>query len=106
MLAEFNDIASAGFVQCEPGRYVVLVDQQGEEVGKGKVYQAQGNWFGRNLEGSEMRVVDVVELKAERRMRLPHPCEVTGTSFEEAEKKLGLMRVLWDSNKLFMLPPR
>ncbi|PSR86021.1 Nodulin homeobox like [Actinidia chinensis var. chinensis] len=106
VLAEFNDIASAGFVQCEPGRYVVLVDQQGEEVGKGKVYQAQGNWFGRNLEGSEMRVVDVVELKAERRMRLPHPCEVTGTSFEEAEKKLGLMRVLWDSNKLFMLPPR
>ncbi|GFZ04655.1 sequence-specific DNA binding transcription factor ATNDX [Actinidia rufa] len=106
VLAESNDIASAGFVQCEPGWYVVLVDQQGEEIGKGKVYQAQGNWFGRNLEGSEMCVVDVIELKAERRTRLPHPCEVTGTSFEEAENKLGLMRVLWDSNKLFMLPPR
>ncbi|XP_028052139.1 nodulin homeobox-like isoform X1 [Camellia sinensis] len=104
--AEFIGIASAGFVQCEPGQYVVLVDQQEEEIGKGKVHQAQGNWHGCNLEELEMCVVDVMELKVDRWMSLPHPCEATGNSFDEAEKKLGLMRVLWDSNKLFMLPPR
>ncbi|KAL6968399.1 hypothetical protein U1Q18_034199 [Sarracenia purpurea var. burkii] len=105
VLAEFIDIASAGFVQCRPGQYAVLVDGQGEGIGKGKVFQVQGKWFGHNLEGSEMCVVDVVELKVETQTKLPHPCEATGLSFAEAEKKLGLMRVLWDSNKLFMLPP-
>uniref|UniRef100_A0A5B6ZTY9 Homeobox domain-containing protein n=1 Tax=Davidia involucrata TaxID=16924 RepID=A0A5B6ZTY9_DAVIN len=106
VLAELIDIAPAEFVQCEPGQFVVLLDGQGEEIGKGKVFQVQGKWYGRNLEESEICVVDVTELKAERWMRLPHPCEAMGTSFAEAEKKLGLMRVLWDSNKLFMLQPR
>ncbi|XP_052211563.1 nodulin homeobox isoform X2 [Diospyros lotus] len=105
-LAEFVDIASAGFVHCAPGQHVVLVDGQREEIGKGKVHQVQGRWFGRNLEESNACVVDVIELKAERWTSLPHPGEATGTSFDEAEQKLGSMRVLWDSNKLFMLPPR
>ncbi|XP_059625773.1 nodulin homeobox isoform X2 [Cornus florida] len=106
VLAELIDISPAEFVRCEPGQCAVLVDGQGEEIGKGKVYQVQGKWYGRNLEESEVCVVDVLELKAERCMRLPHPCEATGTTFDEAETKLGLMRVLWDSNKLFMLQPR
>ncbi|XAR61267.1 hypothetical protein NMG60_11034915 [Bertholletia excelsa] len=95
--AEFVDIASAGLVQRGPGQYVVLVDGQGEEIGKGKVFQAQGKWFGRNLKESEVCVVDVIELKVERWTRLPHPSEAIGTSFDEAEKKLGFMRVLWDA---------
>lgn len=86
------------------GQYVMLVDEQGEEIGKGKVYQVHGKWYGRNLE-EELGtcVVDIIELKSERWARLPHPCEATGTSFDQAEKKLGVMRVLWDSNKLFIL---
>ncbi|KAA8549222.1 hypothetical protein F0562_000906 [Nyssa sinensis] len=106
VLADLIDIAPAEFVQYEPGQFVVLLDGQGEQIGKGKVVQVQGKWLGRNLGESEICVVDVIELKAERWVRLPHPCEATGTSFAEAEKKLGLMRVLWDSNKLFMLQPR
>ena len=93
-------------VQCEPGQYVVLVNGQGEEIGKGKVYQVHGKWCGRNLEELETCVVDIIDLKANRWARLPHPCEATGTSFDQAEKKLGVMRVLWDSNKIYLLQPR
>ncbi|XP_020541226.1 nodulin homeobox isoform X3 [Jatropha curcas] len=104
-LAEFVGIGAAEFVQCKPGQYVVLVDKQGEEIGKAKVYQVQGKWYGKNLEESETCVVDVTELKADRWVRLPYPSEATGTSFSEAETKLGVMRVLWDSNKIFMFRP-
>ncbi|XP_015575672.1 nodulin homeobox isoform X2 [Ricinus communis] len=96
----------AELVQCKPGQYVVLVDKQGDEIGKGKVYQVQGKWYGKSLEESETCVVDVTELKAERWVRLPYPSEATGTSFSEAETKLGVMRVLWDSNKIFMSRPQ
>ncbi|CBI32285.3 unnamed protein product, partial [Vitis vinifera] len=86
-----------------PGQYVVLLDGQGDDIGKGKVHQVQGKWYGKNLEESQTCVVDVMELKAERWSRLPHPSETTGTSFDEAETKLGVMRVSWDSNKLCIL---
>lgn len=104
-LAEFVDIGPAEFVQCRPGQYVVLVDPQGEEIAKGKVYQVHGKWYGRSLEELETCVVDVNELKAERGTKLPYPSEATGTSFDEDETKFGVMRVLWDANRIFMLRP-
>ncbi|KAG8656856.1 nodulin homeobox isoform X2 [Manihot esculenta] len=94
------------FVRCMPGQYVVLVDKQGEEIGKGKVLQVQGKWYGKSLEESETCVVDISELKAERWVRLPHPSEATGSSFSEAEAKLGVMRVLWDSKKILSFRPQ
>ncbi|CAK7348222.1 unnamed protein product [Dovyalis caffra] len=105
-LADFVDIGASEFVQCKPGQFVVLVDGQGEEIGKGKVYQVQGKWHERILEESEMCVVDVTELKKERWARLPYPSETTGMSFDEAEQKIGVMRVLWDSNKIYLSRPQ
>ncbi|GLT57486.1 hypothetical protein SLA2020_304540 [Shorea laevis] len=66
---------AAEFVQWKLGQLVMLMDEQGLEIGTGNVYQVQGKWCGKNLEES-------------------------GTSFEDAEKMFGAMRVLWDSNKL------
>lgn len=103
---EFVDYGAAEFVQCKPGQFIVLVDGRGQEIGKGKVHQVQGKWWGKSLEESGACVVDVVDLKADRWVKLPYPSESTGTSFEDAEKKLGVMRVMWDSNKIFMLRPQ
>ncbi|PPD96775.1 hypothetical protein GOBAR_DD06181 [Gossypium barbadense] len=100
---EFVDYGAAEFVQCKPGQFIVLVDGRGQEIGKGKVHQVQGKWWGKSLEESGTCVVDVVDLKADRWVKLPYPSESTGISFEDAEKKLGVMRVMWDSNKIFML---
>ncbi|KAK7852782.1 nodulin homeobox [Quercus suber] len=102
-MADFADIGPAEFVQRRPGQYVVLVDMHGEEIGKGKVHLADGNWYGRSLEELETCVVDINELKAERGAKLPYPSQATGTSFNEAEIKFGVMRVLWDANRIFML---
>ena len=94
------------FVQCKPGQFVVLVDGRGEEIGKGKVHQVQGKWCGKSLEESGECVVDVVDLQTDRLVKLPYPSEATGTSFEEAKKIIGEMRVMWDSNKIFLLQPQ
>ncbi|KAI9073558.1 hypothetical protein K1719_044462 [Acacia pycnantha] len=104
------DSLMAGFVDLEPpeagcktGQCVVLVDKRGEEIGKGKVFQVSGKWFGKSLEELETCVVEVYELKADKGSRLPYPSEATGSSFSEAETKFGVMRVLWDSNRIFVL---
>lgn len=102
-LAKLVESAPAEYVQCEPGQYVVLVDGQGEEIGKGRVHQVQGKWYGKSLEELETCVIDVTELKTDRWERLPYSSEATGASFDEAERKFGVMRVMWDSNKIFML---
>ncbi|XP_038682212.1 nodulin homeobox isoform X2 [Tripterygium wilfordii] len=102
-LKEVVDTGAARFLRCKPGQYVLLVGGQGEEIGKGRVHQVHGQWSGKNLQESETYVVDVTELKAERRARLPYPSEVSGTSFEEAETNIGVMRVLWDSKKMYVL---
>ncbi|KAI3773109.1 hypothetical protein L6452_04308 [Arctium lappa] len=86
----------------EQGQYVVLTDGQGEEIGKGCVHQASGNWSGSNLDESGLCVVDVTYLKVDKWANLPHPCDATGTSFGHAEQVLGLKRVLWDSSKLVL----
>ncbi|KAL1827401.1 nodulin homeobox [Daucus carota subsp. sativus] len=97
VVAELVDIAPV------EGQYVMVVDGQGTEVGKAKVFQVNGIWLGKNLEELGTCVVDIIELKGERLTRLPHPYEDTGTSFYNAEKQHGVMRVLWDTKKLFVL---
>ncbi|XP_077218641.1 sequence-specific DNA binding transcription factor ATNDX [Tasmannia lanceolata] len=91
------------YVLCEPGQYVLLIDGEGKEVGKGKVYQVEGRWLGQSLEEA-VCIVDVLELKVERWTRLPHPSESAGMTFDEAEAKSGVMRVAWDANKLILIP--
>ncbi|XP_028756976.1 nodulin homeobox [Neltuma alba] len=102
LMAEFVDLGppEAG---CKTSQYVVLVDKRGEEIGKGKVFQVSGKWCGKSLEELETCVVDIYELKADKGSRLPYPSEATGSSFADAETKLGVMRVLWDSNRIFVL---
>ncbi|KAH1219076.1 Nodulin homeobox [Glycine max] len=88
-----------------PGQYVVLVGVRQDEIGRGKVFQVHGKWYGNSLDELSARVVDISELKADKGMRLPYPSEATGNTFAEAETKLGVMRVLWGSNRVFALPP-
>ncbi|CAH9112507.1 unnamed protein product [Cuscuta europaea] len=90
--------------KCQPGQYVMLVNDKKEEIGRGKVFQVSGKWYGKDVEELGTCVVDVVDLKVERLSWLPYPSEVTGTSFEQAERKFGFMRVMWDSTNLFGLP--
>ena len=94
-------VSPSEFVQCEQGQHVVLVGAAGEEIAKGKVFQVDGIWHGKNLDELRTCVVDILELKVKRGTRLPHPSVSTGVSFEEADTKIGVMRVMWDSNKIF-----
>ncbi|KAL2332099.1 hypothetical protein Fmac_019680 [Flemingia macrophylla] len=101
--ARFVDIGSPEFGHCNAGQYVVLVGVRGDEIGRGKVFQVHGKWHGKSLEELSACVVDISELKGDKSMRLPYPSEATGTTFAEAESKLGVMRVLWGSNRVFAL---
>ncbi|XP_049407586.1 nodulin homeobox isoform X3 [Solanum stenotomum] len=92
--------------KCVAGDYVVLINEKAEEIGRGKVCQVSGKWYQRDLEELGTCVVDVIDLKVERSAKLPYPSELTGTSFDQAERKFGFMRVLWQSSKLFVLPAR
>ncbi|KAJ8748358.1 hypothetical protein K2173_002995 [Erythroxylum novogranatense] len=102
-LADFICVGGAETFSCKSGQYVVLVDETGEEVGRGKLHQVQGKWCGHSLEESGTFVVDITELKVERWLRLPYPSETTGISFDAAEAMIGVMRVLWDTNKIYKL---
>ena len=101
-LAEPADGGPPESVRCNVDQYVALADVRGDEIGKGKVVQVHGKWHGKSLEELQAYVVDVCELKADKGLRLPYPSEATGTSFAEAETKLGVMRVLWDSRRIFV----
>ncbi|CAL5211373.1 unnamed protein product [Lathyrus oleraceus] len=90
-------------VRCNIGQSAVLVNMRGEEIGKGKVVQVNGKWHGKSLEELGAYVMDVYELHADKGMKLPFTSEATGTSFAEAERKLGSMRVLWDSRRILVL---
>ncbi|KAL5055962.1 hypothetical protein RYX36_036644 [Vicia faba] len=90
-------------VRCNVGQSAVLVNLRGEEIGKGKVVQVNGKWHGKSLEELGAYVMDVYELHADKGMKLPFTSEATGTSFAEAERKLGSMRVLWDSRRILVL---
>lgn len=89
----------------EPGQHVAVVDAQGDEIGEGSVHQVYGKWNGRILEESKTCVVNITELKVQKWSQLPYPSETTGNSFEEAEAKIGVMRVLWDLNKISPVRP-
>ncbi|KAI7728869.1 hypothetical protein M8C21_029784 [Ambrosia artemisiifolia] len=89
-------------VRFEPGQIVGLIDDQGDEIGKGCVHQASGSWCGTNLDESRLCVVDVTNLKVDKWSNLPHPCDATGTSFGHSEQITGVKRVLWDSSKLVL----
>ncbi|WVY99512.1 hypothetical protein V8G54_025582 [Vigna mungo] len=102
-LARFVDLGSPEFGRCNAGQYVILVGARGDEIGRGKVFQMHGKWYGKSLEESASCVVDVSELKADKGTRLPYPSEATGTTFAEAETKFGVMRVLWGSNRVYPL---
>ncbi|MED6152757.1 hypothetical protein PIB30_095064 [Stylosanthes scabra] len=95
--------ASIGYLQCNAGQVVVIVDAVGDEVGKGKVFQMYGKWYEKSLEESSTCVVDVSELKIDKGSRLPYPSVATGNTFLEAEMKFGVMRVQWDLNRVFCL---
>ncbi|XP_058729885.1 nodulin homeobox-like isoform X1 [Vicia villosa] len=90
-------------VPCNVGQSAVIVNSRGEEIGKGKVVQLNGKWYGKSLEELGAYVMDVYELHADTGMKLPFTSEATGTSFAEAERKLGSMRVLWDSRRILVL---
>jgi hypothetical protein len=84
----------------EPGRLVSLTDGDGREVGKGKISLLEDRAQGKSME-TRVCIVDVTELKIEKWRELPHPCEVSGRTFEEAESKNGgVMRVAWDVSRL------
>lgn len=99
-------VASTETAKCMAGQYVVLVNDKAEEIGRGKVCQVSGKWYQRDLEELGTCVVDIIDLKVDRSAKLPYPSELTGTSFDQAERKFGFMRVLWQSSKLFVLPAR
>uniref|UniRef100_A0A0D9WDL1 Nodulin homeobox n=1 Tax=Leersia perrieri TaxID=77586 RepID=A0A0D9WDL1_9ORYZ len=104
--AEFNQniMLSRPFTRSfsfEPGRLVSLIDTDGKEVGKGKIFQVEGRAHGKNLADSRVCIVDVTELKIEKWRELPHPSEVSGRTFQEAESRnAGVMRVAWDIIRL------
>ena len=82
----------------EPGRLVSLVDSDGKEVGRGKIFQAPG----KSTTKSCVCVVDVTELRTEKWRELPHPSEAFGWTFQEAEARNGgIIRVSWDAVRLF-----
>ncbi|KAL1542680.1 nodulin homeobox-like isoform X1 [Salvia divinorum] len=93
------------FLFFEPGEYVMLRGDKSQEIGKGTIFQVRGYWSGVDLEQSGMCVVDIKKLSIDRFADLPHPVEATGNSFYQSQKKIGVMRVLWDSNKLSRLQP-
>uniref|UniRef100_A0A7N0ZQM5 Homeobox domain-containing protein n=1 Tax=Kalanchoe fedtschenkoi TaxID=63787 RepID=A0A7N0ZQM5_KALFE len=90
------------------GHNVSLINDLGEEIGKGKVHQLQGEWFGRKLLESCTCVIDVTELTGDvsKHGRVPFPSEATGDTFEETVKKLGAMCVVWDVGKMRPQPPQ
>ncbi|XP_071923809.1 nodulin homeobox-like isoform X5 [Coffea arabica] len=105
-LAAPIEIAQSEPVNLEPGQYVLLLDQNAKVIGNGKVHQVNGNWYGYNLKDSGTFVVDIMDLSIERWAKLPYPSEFTGISYDQAEKKLGSMRVLWNSAKVSGLASR
>ncbi|KAM3687535.1 hypothetical protein ACJW31_10G083100 [Castanea mollissima] len=104
--SNFIVVGRADFVQCKPGQCVMFVNVKGEEIGKGKVYQMHGEWYGWKLKERKTCVLDVYELKVEKGTILPHPSKSTGKSFEEAETKIGVVRVLWDLSRIFTIRPQ
>jgi hypothetical protein len=85
----------------EPGRPVLLIDNEGNEIGRGEIFQVDGRAQGKSLAESHICIIDVTELKVEKWRELPHPSEASGRTFQEAESRHGgVMRVAWDVVRL------
>ncbi|EMS55397.1 hypothetical protein TRIUR3_27485 [Triticum urartu] len=85
----------------EPGRPVLLIDNEGNEIGRGEIFQVDGRAQGKSLAESHVCIIDVTELKVEKWRELPHPSEASGRTFQEAESRHGgVMRVAWDVVRL------
>ncbi|XP_047082074.1 nodulin homeobox-like [Lolium rigidum] len=85
----------------EPGRLVLLIDNEGNEIGRGEIFQVEGRAQGKSLLESHICIIDVTELKIEKWRELPHPSEASGRTFQEAESMHGgVMRVAWDVVRL------
>ncbi|KAI3831095.1 hypothetical protein MKW92_040820 [Papaver armeniacum] len=80
-------------VRLETGQNVVLKDEKGKEVGKGRLHQVEGRWNELSLEESKTFIVDVFQLNVDRQTLLPHPSEKAGSTFSEAETKIGNPRI-------------
>ncbi|XP_038981275.1 nodulin homeobox-like isoform X2 [Phoenix dactylifera] len=95
---------SARSVSFEPGQFVMLVDLEGKEVGKGKVFQVEGRWHGKSLDDSSLCIVDVTELETDKWKEVQHPSEAAGRTFEEAAARNGgVMRVAWNVIRIVLL---
>ncbi|KAI3881315.1 hypothetical protein MKW92_008047 [Papaver armeniacum] len=90
-------------VRLETGQNVVLKDEKGKEVGKGRLHQVEGRWNELSLEESKTFIVDVFQLNVDRQTLLPHPSEKAGSTFSEAETKIGVMRIAWDRSSTLLL---
>jgi hypothetical protein len=85
----------------EPGRLVLLIDNEGNDIGRGEIFQVEGRAQGKSLLESHICIIDVTELKIEKWRELPHPSEASGRTFQEAESMHGgVMRVAWDVVRL------
>lgn len=88
---------SSRVVDLKPGQLVTVVDGEGKEVGRGKVFQVEGRWQGNNLQDVGVCIVDIAELKVERSKEVQYPSEGGGRTFEEAVvRNGGVARVAWD----------
>ncbi|CAM0943776.1 unnamed protein product [Alopecurus aequalis] len=109
--AEFNQniMTSRPFTRSfsfEPGRPVLLIDNEGNEIGKGEIFQVEGRAQGKSLMESNICIINVTELKIEKWRELPHPSEASGRTFQEAESRHGgVMRVAWDVARLAPVVP-
>ncbi|XP_051192258.1 nodulin homeobox isoform X1 [Lolium perenne] len=101
--AEFNQniMMSHPFTRplsFETGCPVLLIDNEGNAIGRGKIFQVEG--------GAQICTIDVMELKIEKWRELPHPSETSGRTFQEAESSHGgVMRVAWDVARLAPVVP-
>uniref|UniRef100_A0ACD5UBI8 Uncharacterized protein n=1 Tax=Avena sativa TaxID=4498 RepID=A0ACD5UBI8_AVESA len=106
--AEFN-LTNRSFTRpfsFEPGRPVLLIDNEGNEIGKGEIFQVEGRAQGKGLVESHICIIDISELKIEKWRELPHPSEASGRTFQEAESMHGgVMRVAWDIARLTPVAP-
>ncbi|KAJ6827290.1 nodulin homeobox isoform X1 [Iris pallida] len=109
-----SDLSSQGGVQLsrpsravdlKPGQLVTVVDGEGHEVGRGKVFQVEGRWQGKNLEDVGVCIVDITEIKVDSRKEVQYPSEGGGRTFEEAAARNGgITRVAWDAVRICQLP--
>lgn len=99
-----KNFSSSEYVKCKPGQYVALVDGEGIETGRGKVYQVEGIWQGMPLEEEKVCVVDITDLKVDKQTITPYPWDITmSTTFRDSERLFDTMRVAWDASKIIIL---